>query len=202
MSVDVLDPPSRYRLAVRAVVRADAMGLLPEREADAPNGSDGTTDSLRQVLDAARAVGIGRALTMPADPTNEAHWQAFAAELLDAMEESPLPGPEWVGLERVLGAELLASLVGVSPSSLRRYATGVRPTPDDVAARLHVLALIVGDLAGSYNDIGVRRWFGRPRTQLDGQAPAALLPGAWNPQDEGPTRVRQLAAALLGAPAT
>ena len=108
-----------------------------------------------------------------------------------------MPSTEWKGLERALGADLLAKLLGVSGSSLHRYATGERPTPDAVAARLHYLALVVGNLAGSYNDIGVRRWFGRPRTQLGGQPPAALLQGAWHTQDEGPTLVQELAATLV-----
>lgn len=99
----------------------------------------------------------------------------------------------------MLGADLLAQLLVVSPSSLRRYASGARPTPCSVAARLHHLALIVRDLAGAYNDIGVRRWFCRPRTQLGGQTPAELLHGPWDPDDEGPTQVRQLAAALVGS---
>src|SRR4051794_5017981 len=117
-------------------------------------------------------------------------------------ENVPVPGAAWLDLERVLGAELLAGLVGVSASSLRRYATGSRPTPNAVAARLHFLALVVGDLAGSYHDIGIRGWLGRSRTQLGGQSPAALLHGAWDPADDGPARVRQLAGTLLGASPT
>lgn len=158
--------------------------------------------TLTRVLDVARDAGIGRALTMPRDQADEERWEGFGLDLLDVLEESPLPSTEWVGLERVLGADLLAGLVGVSPSSLRRYAAGTRHTPDDVATRLHFLALVVGDLAGSYNDFGVRRWFSRRRSQLGGQAPADLLQGAWDPQEEGPENVRRLAAALLGAPAT
>lgn len=87
-----------------------------------------------------------------------------------------MPDTEWKGVEPVLGADLLAQIVVVSPSSLHRYASGARPTPDYVAARLHHLALIVGDLAGSYNDIGVRRWFGRPRTQLGGAGAGGAAP--------------------------
>jgi hypothetical protein len=189
-------------LAARAVVRADAMGLLPEGAESTPSGPEHAATALYQVLATARSAGIGRALAPPTDPTDEPRFEAFATALLDAMEESPQPQTEWVALERVLGAELLAGLVGVSASSLRRYAAGQRPTPDDVAARLHFVALVVGDLAGSYNDIGVRRWFGRPRTQLDGQTPAALLEGAWDPREDGPGRLRQLAASLLAAPAT
>jgi hypothetical protein len=139
---------------------------------------------------------------MPGPSGDEARWQGFVLDLLDALEESPVPRMEWKGLERVLGADLLGNLIGVSPSSLRRYAIGARDTPDDIAARLHFLALVVGDLSGSYNEIGVRRWFERRRTQLGGKTPAELLQDGWDPQDEGPDKVRKLAAALLGAPAT
>jgi hypothetical protein len=203
MATSLLAPPSPQlqALAARAAVRADAMGLLPDRELSALHPLD-AADTLTRVLDVARGAGIGRALAMPRDPADEERWEGFVLDLLDALEESPLPRTEWVGLERVLGADMLADLVGVSPSSLRRYAAGTRDTPDDVAARLHFLALVVGDLSGSYNDFGVRRWFTRRRSQLGGQAPADLLRGGWDPQEEGPEKVRRLAAALLGAPAT
>jgi hypothetical protein len=194
--------PRLQALAVRAAVRADAMGLLSEGTDLSARRSEEVVSSLSRVLDLAHSAGIGRALTLPVDPLDGEGWEEFASDLLGAMEESPLPQTEWAGLERMLGSDLLGSLVGVSPSSLRRYAAGTRETPDDVADRLHYLALVVGDLSGSYNDIGVRRWFGRRRTQLDGQAPADLLRGSWDPQGEGPERVRKLAASLLGAAGT
>jgi len=191
-----------YALTSRAVIRADAMGLL-RTPADAPERSVALESvTLTDVLRTARSAGIARALSVPTDPNDGPRWEGLAFDLLEALEESPLPRMEWAGLERALGVELLAGLVGVSPSSLRRYASATRPTPDDVAARLHHVALIVGDLSGSYNDIGVRRWFTRPRAQLGGQAPTAILTGAWDPRAEGPTQLRDLAAALLGAPAT
>jgi hypothetical protein len=93
-------------------------------------------------------------------------------------------------------------LLTVSVSSLKRYQSGERDTPDDVAARLHFLALVVGDLAGSYNEIGVRRWFHRKRTLLDGRTPASFLKRDWDPDDDGPSRVRQLARALVTMSAT
>src|SRR5262249_17867988 len=117
-------------------------------------------------------------------------------------EASPVPKFEWGGLARVLGADLLATLVNVSASSLKRYQAGERDTPDAVAARLHFLALLVSDLAGSYNDIGVRRWFQRKRTRLDGRTPGHILKGEWEPDDEGPERVRQLARELVTLSAT
>jgi hypothetical protein len=127
---------------------------------------------------------------------------ALLETLIKALEASPVPKFEWASLGRVFGAEDLAVLINVSVSSLKRYQSGDRETPDDVAARLHFLALVVGDLAGSYNDIGVRRWFQRKRTLLDGRAPAALLKGNWDPDDEGPMRVRELARELIALSTT
>ena len=85
---------------------------------------------------------------------------------------------------------------------IRRYARAIRNTPDEVAARLHWLALVVGDLAGGYNEIGIRQWFTRKRTQLDGRTPEQLLTGQWKPDDPGPRRVRSLAHSLTGSPVT
>jgi hypothetical protein len=102
----------------------------------------------------------------------------------------------------VFDPDELAALLQVSVSSLKRYQSGDRATPDTIAARLHFLALLVGDLAGSYNEIGIRRWFHRKRTQLDGRPPAALLKAEWDPDDEGPARVRELARELVSFSAT
>ncbi len=60
----------------------------------------------------------------------------------------------------------------------------------------------MSDLAGSYNDIGIRRWFHRKRTLLDGRAPAQLLTGEWDPDEPGPGRVRELARELVSLSAT
>src|SRR5215471_2071409 len=75
--------------------------------------------------------------------------------------------------------------------------TAARSTPDDVAARLHFLSLIVGDLSGAYNEIGIRQWFGRKRAQLDGRAPLGWRKPHWDPRQPGPRRVQGLARALL-----
>ena len=114
----------------------------------------------------------------------------------DALDESPTPEHEWHTLQVALTLPLLARLLNISESSARRYLGAVRATPDPVAARLHFLAMVVSDLAGAYNDIGVRRWFDRPRQQFRGRAPAALLAGDWLPEQGGPRRVRELAGAL------
>ncbi len=120
----------------------------------------------------------------------------------DALDESPAPAHEWRALQGVLGLDLLTRLVGISQSSARRYISGTRSTPDVIAARLHFLAFVVGDLAGAYNDIGVRRWFDRPREGLDGNTPAQTLGDEWSPADDAPRRVRELTRALAPSPPT
>jgi len=84
---------------------------------------------------------------------------------------------------------------------LRRHAAGERATPQRLAERLHWPAAVVGDLAGAYNEFGIRRWFDRPRTQLDGHSPRRLLGADWQVDGEPARRVRALAATLSGAQA-
>ena len=128
----------------------------------------------------------------------------FIKILTDALEESPAPLYEWQRMTSLFQREQeeLAALLGISLSSLRRYNAKERETPDHVAARLHFLALLTGDLAGAYNHMGVRRWFWRKRTLLDGKAPKDLLRGDWGPGDPGPERVRALARSLAAGSAT
>ena len=123
---------------------------------------------------------------------------AAVQQINDQIEMSPQPAGEWSPVIATLGEDLLASLVAVSVSSVRRYAGGARATPQEVAERLHFLALLLADLAGSYNDFGIRRWFGRPRSQLDGRAPQDLL-GDFDPDGPDAAAVARLASSLLGA---
>lgn len=118
------------------------------------------------------------------------------------LDDSPLPGQEWIVLRDTLGDDLLARLCRISVITLRRYASSSRPTPDVVAQRLHALALIVADLRGVYNDYGIRRWFQRPRAQLEGLAPADFLPPDWTLDGPQAMALRDLAGALRGSPAT
>ena len=138
----------------------------------------------------------------PAKAIDEATQRRVAEGLVrlnDALEASATPSTEWPSMRGVFGDDLLVELLGVGASSLRRYASGERATPDDVAARLHWLAMVVADLAGGYNDFGIRRWFERPRNQLDGKSPRQVLGASWTPDDAGATRVRALASVLSGA---
>ncbi len=187
-----LRDPGRAWLATRILTRVEAMGLLGP-VGPRPIGPP----ALAEALEALVSAGVARreAQAVLAGRSGESLWPAID----DAIAESAVPDSEWVSMGAVLGDELLARLVGASATSIGRYRRGDRRTPDEVASRLHFLALVVADLAGSYNDRGVRRWFDRPRPQLDGQAPAALLHAAWDPDDPGPRRVAALASALVGA---
>ena len=184
------------RLTFEAYRRAEAMGLVepapPTEEFDMPG--------VRRVLQGVRDAGIARSPVIELENV-EAPDPSDVAELMKmviaALEASPAPHSEWRSVSRVFDAESLAPLLGISVSSLRRYQAGTRATPDEVAARLHFLALVISDLAGAYNEIGVRRWFHRDRTILDGRTPASQLSGEWNPEDEGPQRVRDLARSLV-----
>jgi hypothetical protein len=183
------------RLLVEAARRAEAMGLV---EPGIVERSD--ADAIRRLANRVRKVGIATSavdhLNNVAEPTRE-ELVSLLELVISALEASPIPKFEWTGLARVFPPDDLGALLNVSVSSLRRYQGGERETPDAIAARLHFLALVVGDLAGSYNDIGIRRWFHRKRTLLGGRSPASLLKGDWDPDDEGPTRVRQLARELV-----
>lgn len=127
-------------------------------------------------------------------PEELARWIGSVRE---AVVASPVPDVELPRLEALFGNERLAQLAGVGGSSLRRYANGDRFMPDDVAERVHLVARIVADLAGSYNERGIRRWFERPRAQLGGRTPEAVLRMAWA-SEGGVDDVVTLAADLAG----
>lgn len=193
------DDPNLASRAVAALIRADAMGLLPRKITCLDDSA------IRCLGVGLEGVGICRrflAELRHPSANDPARLCRVLEEIHDALDQSPAPAAEWPALQEVLGPELLAGLVGVSASSTRRYVSGARPTPDAIAIRLHFVALVVADLAGAYNDIGVRRWFQRPRTRLDGNTPARLLGADWWPDEDGPKRVRELANSLASSPAT
>jgi transcriptional regulator with XRE-family HTH domain len=195
-SSSVLDPPDWEiaKLTVEASRRAEAMGIVD------PGDSSVSPSAIRQLASRVRRAGIA---TSAADMVNnvEVPSNRELAQVLEmliaALDASPVPRHEWKGLARVFPAEELAGLLDISLSSLKRYQSGERDTPDPIAARLHFLALVVGDLAGSYNEAGIRRWFQRKRTQLDDRTPASFLKRDWDPDDQGPLRVRELARSLV-----
>ncbi len=198
--------PDVRRLTFEAYRRAEAMGLVePISSMD-----DFDVSGARKVLRSVKDAGIARSSVLELETADQANGEPQSGpEIADlmraviaALEASPAPTSEWRSVARVFDAEHLAPLLGISVSSLRRYQAGTRSTPDDVAARLHFLALVISDLAGAYNDIGIRRWFTRERSPLDAKTPASLLTGDWSPEDEGPRRVRELAQALVSLSGT
>jgi len=181
-------------LILRVVAFAETLRIIPQT--DLPGGN------LEMFDDAVRGLarlGVAQHINRTSGRDRSGQQMArVATAVLSAIEDSPIPQAEWGPLSELLGDELPA-LLGISTSSLTRYRSGERTTPDAVAARLHVLAQLVSDLAGSYNDFGIRRWFGRPRQALGGRAPNDILSGDWAPDDADVARVRALAESLLGA---
>ena len=187
--------------AVTALGRADAMGLLPADE----HIETLDLQSFRKAVRHIHRAGIARNIQL--DLRNDLassgpDLERILEHLNLALVESPVPEFEWNRLTDVVGLDLLSRLLGISASSIRRYKAAARTTPDDVADRLHFLSLIVGDLSGAYNEIGIRQWFDRKRPQLDGRTPLNWLKARWKPAQPGPRRVRDLARALAASPAT
>lgn len=172
------------------------MGLLPVEEAFK------TMDLslMQQVLGYIHRAGIGRAIQLT-DQDNGAALESAFERLNLALEESPAPQFEWERLSGILGIDLLSRLLGTAVASIRRYRSASRTTPDDVASRLHLLTLTVGDLSGAYNEAGIRQWFDRKRVQLDGKSPAELLGKSWSPDSPNALKVRDLARSLTASAA-
>lgn len=181
--------------ALDLVRRALAVGLLRDR----PLIGRLDLDLLRGIAREASAAGVGRdaALELLRKPSPR-HLGSVIGRLEDALASSPMPERELAVLLDVFDIEQLAALLDTSAVSLRRYVAATRTVPDVLAARIHWLALVSSDLAGAYNALGIRRWFDRPRTQLDGKSPRQLLGRGWDPDDAMVDRVRALAAALAG----
>ncbi len=184
---------------VSLVRRAAALGML----GDDPVSRLGLPVVYR-IARAASAEGVGQdaaaaILGVERQPSRPGQRLATLIARLDAaLNDSPFPDRELRALLDVFDAEGLASLLGVSAVSLRRYGAGARTMPDIVAARSHVLALIVSDLAGGYNELGIRRWFERPRSQLGGASPRAFLGSDWDPGSPQAEQLRSLAAVVAG----
>lgn len=197
----VEDPIARAPLlapAVGLVRRAAGAGLLADRS---PVGTLDLELVRAIAREASRAgVGVDAALALldPAGTDDPERFAQLMTRLDAALAASPLPGPELAELAVTYPDELLAMLLGISAISLRRYVAGDRVVPDAVAARIHLLALVTCDLAGTYNELGIRQWWHRPRTALDGRSPRDALGAGWSPEDADARAVAALAAALAG----
>ena len=194
-----LDSREATAAAVETLKTMEAMGLLGDQVVEVLS-----LDAVRSAAGRAAQAGIGEVAAASLQATRLGSREVATAlrELNVALAGSPAPAFEWPAMVELFGAERLSALVGVSIASLRRYAAGERSTPDLVAARLHLLVRIVGDLRGAYSPVGVRRWFERVRSQLAGKSPADLLSGDWEPDGDDGKRVLALARSLTGSPAT
>ena len=139
------DDPRPASVAIGALRRANAMGLL----ADPVTCLD---DSAIQGLEPGMAeAGIGqsfRAELRRLSWSDAARRFALLEKINEAFDQPPAPAHEWRALHGVLGMNLPTRLLGISQTSARRCISGNRAAPDAIAARLHFLALVVGDLAG------------------------------------------------------
>jgi hypothetical protein len=198
-SVDApLNNPSLLSAALGLVRRALGLGLLSDR---APiERLD--LELIRSIAREASDEGVGRdaaiALIEQGDASS-ARLETLITRLDGALAESPMPDRELRELLRVYDHDALAALLGTSVASLRRYAAATRTVPDAVAERIHHVALVTTDLAGSYNQFGLRRWWERPRAPLDGRSPRAALGRDWDPDGPEATAVADLARSLVGS---
>jgi hypothetical protein len=196
--------PDLAEVALRAVYTAEFLGVAPHG-AHPVLGWD-------VLLAVSASLGSGKT-TLVGLQVKEAStrlWERESTEqvtsvrrllerLLAEAEASPRPTGEWQPVLSTLDEELVARLVGASPSSIRRYSSGGRETPQAIAERLHFIALVLAELAGSYNEYGMRRWFTRPRSALEGQSPADLMGKDFDPDGPDGERIRRLAESLRTA---
>jgi hypothetical protein len=178
------------RAAVVATRLAELMGIY-----ERPSGSRIEPETVRSVILAAAAHGLAEELAARNRGAQVRDSDAF--DLLDALQQSPMPAQEIRSLSSILGPATVQELAGASDASLRRYAASSRETPDAIAQRLHFVALLVAILRGSFNEFGIRRWFERPHPALEGEPPITRLSGNFDPDDPGPQAVYQAASSLL-----
>jgi hypothetical protein len=194
--------PKAYSLLLDVLFKADAMGLL-----DKPLNVlalDSRTINHHMRLIAAK--GIGQKALLDAELWGKLDPEEIAIRLdtvNKALEESPVPDSEMEAVRHYIPDGLLAKMLDISPVSLKRYSDGSRETPDEVGRRLHTLALVIGDLKGSFNDAGVRGWFNikRPKA-LGNKSPVELLKGPWKPTDPEAIKVRNCSRSLNASIAT
>jgi len=195
---DPFDAPESAATALQLFARAETMGLIP----DAIARQDSITIdrvTVQRLLKRLREAGVASASSVRLPTAGAENLGLVLERALEALDASPYPPGEWEALREIVGDRLLARMLRISESSIRRYTAGGRRTPDDIAWRLHAIGGVVSALRGSYNEYGVRRWFDRRRTALEGRTPADVIADAESEDDEGFRRVVELACELLGA---
>lgn len=201
ISDPLLRAPRSLPLVLQLVARGQTMGFLPEGEGRIELSRDYLEELGRRLrLEGIAALPTARLLEVTrGDEIDDDDLLGALRATIAAIDASPRPAGEWEPARELLGDELLAGMTRISESSLRRYASGERRTPDDTAWRLHVTARLLASLVGSFNEYGVRRWFERPRRALEGATPAEVLERAESEEDGRLEQVIELADQLLGA---
>lgn len=201
ISDPLLRAPRSLPLVLQLVARGQTMGFLPEGEGRIELSRDYLEELGRRLrLEGIAALPTARLLEVTrGDEIDDDDLLGALRATIAAIDASPRPEGEWEPARELLGDELLAGMTRISESSLRRYASGERRTPDDTAWRLHVTARLLASLVGSFNEYGVRRWFERPRRALEGATPAEVLERAESEEDGRLEQVIELADQLLGA---
>ena len=192
-------------LALNLVARAQTMGSLPVRPTRRIDLDRAFLEELARLLrrDGVAAVATGAlARAARAEPldTDDLVAALRARDARSGRRVSESAG-RMAGGAQLLGDDLLARLLGISASSLRRYAAGERQTPDEAAWRLHVVARLLAALVGSYGH-GLRNPALVPAYAqvLDGASPAEVLERAAGEDDERLQRVLELAEELTAPP--
>ena len=189
-----LDSSTTALKAGRLLAHLEAMGLL-QGEGEISRLTVAILESaLESAVNSGIPVDVAEYTRSLAD---ERGLSSFLDKAEAIVEENPVP-TELPSVEAWLGPELSCEVVGVSRTSLNRYLKNARGLPDDVSWRAHLSCLLIGDLAGSYNEIGMRRWFVRPRGELDGLTPVDWLQKTRR-ADDGFEKLRSLTSPLVSA---
>lgn len=178
------------RAGVVATRLAQLMGVF-----ERPPGARIDRVLVGSAIAAAAKAGLAEQVAARDDASEPGEQTTLA--FLDALRNSPRPTSEISTLAEIFGFAPLGQLVGASEPSLRRYAAEDRTTPDPVAHRIHFLAQLVAILRGSFNEFGIRRWFQRPHPALNGESPASLLHGDFDPLDSPAQSTLRAALRLL-----
>lgn len=123
----------------------------------------------------------------------------FAEHQDVADERSGKEIARWLADTVAVPQQRLADLLGVEKRTFQRWISereASSPESED-ERRLRVIARLVNQLRHALTPIGVVDWFGRPRADLDGDPPAALLD-----QPDALPRLRALAAGLRSSTAS
>lgn len=181
-------------IAVQIVFRAQGMGLLSGLSLTSVD-----PQSFGKVIERIQNAGIKAKWEKSWLSKKPAALVLELRKLLSVLNESPVPEAEWSAVMESLGQELVRKLLDLSVSSIQRYSSNSRPTPQNIAEKLHYLAVVIGDLRAGYNDYGIRRWFERPRTFLSGKSVLSSLGKKWGPDDEVARAIAEDAAWVAGS---